>query len=73
MALEGYLWLLQISERYSLEFFENAMITTAVFKDLNSTFINWDEIQIEAVKMFLIYISTYIYLLPGGFYVHRSI
>jgi len=47
------------------------MITTAVFKDLNSTFINWDEIQIEAVKMFLI--STYIYLLPGGFYVHRSI
>ena len=49
------------------------MITTAVFKDLNSTFINWDEIQIEAVKRFLIYISTYIYLLPGGFYVHRSI
>jgi len=49
------------------------MITTAVFKDLNSTFINWDGIQIEAVKRFLIYISTYIYLLPGGFYVHRNI
>jgi len=46
------------------------MITTAIFKDLNST---WDEIQIEAVKRGLIYISTYIYLLPGGFYVHRSI
>jgi len=49
------------------------MITTAVFKDLNSTFINWDGIQIEAVKRFLIYISTYIYVLSGGFYVHRSI